>query len=93
MAEKTKDERQAIRINGWLSTAEAAKFLGVSQSYIRYLAARRYISRPAVGIGRAALYKESDIHEYKRTHPRVGQKVGGEQFFHNHPENDESGET
>ena len=91
MAEK--DERQTIRIKGWLSTAEAAELLGVRQSYIRYLTALGYMPRPAAGIGRAALYKESDIREYRRTHPRVGQNVGAEQFFHNHHENDESEEV
>ena len=88
-----KDERQVIKIKGWLSTTEAAELLGVRQSYIRYLTALGYMPRPAAGIGRAALYKESDIREYRRTHPRVGQNVGAEQFFHNHHENDESEEV
>lgn len=64
-------QHRIIRVPGWLTTKEAAKYLGVSDTYVRLLLCYGYLPAPAK-LGTSLLHKLEDIEAYKDAHPRVG---------------------
>ncbi len=61
-----------LRTAGWVTSREAAQMLGVAQGYIRCLVGRGRLTPEH--LGQMLFFQESDIWEYKRTHPRVGSR-------------------
>ena len=76
MAKKRNPNRAPIiRIPGWLTVAEAAEVLGCSPGQIRWYVVKGYLKMPARltdSPHAMMLFKESEIMEYKATHPRIG---------------------
>lgn len=72
---RRRDKAKIVRIPGWLTTQEAADYLGCSPGQIRWYVHKGYLPMPArlsEAPGSALLHKESEIANYKESHPQVG---------------------
>jgi excisionase family DNA binding protein len=64
---------QALKDEGWVSTAEAAAILGVHYKYL-YVMERAGRLQCRMNLGRQRFYRRSEIEHYLATHPNVGKR-------------------
>ncbi len=59
---------------GYLTSREAAEVLGVSVAYMKRLVQLGKLQPYVIRGSEARLFRQEDIHNYKRLHPAVGQR-------------------
>jgi hypothetical protein len=62
-----------LRREGWITTAEAAKLMGVRWKYVHYLTFLGKLTCQKVS--NSNWYREQDILAYIESHPRLGKRV------------------